>query len=402
MTRAAGAYFLFLRFLGLILTISVAIFATNQGIGAEIGLLLLLGIVASWLRFDLPPIGYVALTPLVSFVGVLLYPPFVALLITSISAIVGARLFGHKGWNSVLEEAGEEASSMLLSLTIYQLTKDIALDAAFAAAVTGYALGRIIFTAIHGKLLEDISFGSTVTVSGKYLFANILILAMVAFGATRTTPLYNRFGILGLSLVVIALIEFYRPWKLLSQQARDLYASLAIIAEAIDIKDPYTGRHSRRVAEIATKLARRLELPEREVNTVRVGALLHDIGKIGVSGNIIRKPSSLESREVRAMQRHPVISADIMEPVEYFRDAARLVRHHHEHYDGTGYPDGLKADDIPVGSRIILVADAFDAMTTDRPYRRGRAKEEALRILLEQSGRQFDGRVVKALQKLVG
>ncbi len=101
------------------------------------------------------------------------------------------------------------------------------------------------------------------------------------------------------------------------------------------------------------------------------------------------------------MKRHPVIGADIMQPVELLTDAARLVRHHHERYDGTGYPDGLKGEDIPFGSRIVFVADAFNAMTTDRPYRRARSKHEAMKILKENSGTQFDPVVVKALESII-
>jgi HD-GYP domain-containing protein (c-di-GMP phosphodiesterase class II) len=102
-----------------------------------------------------------------------------------------------------------------------------------------------------------------------------------------------------------------------------------------------------------------------------------------------------------AMREHPVISANIMQPVELLAGAAALVRHHHEHVDGSGYPDGLKGEAIPIGSRIILVADAFDAMTTDRPYRKGRSRTEALRVLREHAGRQFDARVVAALESIV-
>jgi putative nucleotidyltransferase with HDIG domain len=267
-------------------------------------------------------------------------------------------------------------------------------------AVLAYALCRLLFTALNGRF-HEISLGTTVLGTAKYLIGNITLLGIVAFAVTHAMPISSRFGFLGLGLVTVALLEFYRPWKLLSQQSQDLYSSLAIIAEAIDIKDPYTGRHSRRVAETATKLARRLSVSEHEVDAVRIGGLLHDIGKIGVSGNIIRKPASLDAREMEAMQRHPEISADIMVPVEYFRNAAYLVRHHHEHYDGTGYPDGLKAEGIPIGSRIILVADAYDALTTDRPYRKGKAPVEALEVLKERSGKQFDARVVKELEEML-
>jgi putative nucleotidyltransferase with HDIG domain len=392
-----------LRLLGLAVVAVLIAFAISERLSGGILGLFLLGVVAAWLRFSLHPIGYVTLTPLVSFTALLIFKPYASVLVAFFGAVVGARAFGRKPWNSTVEEAGEETLSMALSsiVVFQQMESRYSLGFAFALAALSYAACRLVFTVLRGKLQDDIAVFSTLSGTGGYLVGNIFLLAIMAFGITRTIPLYGTFGLLGLGLATIALVEFYRPWKLLSQQSDNLYTSLAIIAEAIDIKDPYTGRHSRRVAEMATKLARRLGLLEHEVNTVRIGALLHDIGKIGVSGSIIRKPATLESTELEAMQRHPVLSADIMQPVEYFKGAADLVRHHHEHYDGSGYPDGLKAEAIPIGSRIILVADGFDAMTTDRPYRKGRSSEEALRILRERSGKQFDARVVKALQEIV-
>jgi putative nucleotidyltransferase with HDIG domain len=174
-----------------------------------------------------------------------------------------------------------------------------------------------------------------------------------------------------------------------------------MIAQAIDAKDPYTAQHSRNVSNIAVRLARAMGLNEGEVRRIRVAALIHDIGEVGVRGNIIRKPGKLDSQEGQAMRKHPVISAEIMRPVEFLGEAAEIVRHHHEHIDGSGYPDGLKNTQIPLGSRVVLVADAFDALTTDRPYRKGRSKHEALEVIAAHEGTQFDSGVVTALKAIV-
>jgi putative nucleotidyltransferase with HDIG domain len=238
-----------------------------------------------------------------------------------------------------------------------------------------------------------------VTGSAGKLIGNLLFFALVGYAIE--VFLYNQFGFLALALATIALAEIYHPWKLLSEQEDVLFASLAMVAQAIDIKDPYTARHSRNVAEIALRLARSMGLPEEEVRKIRIGALMHDIGKVGVSGSIIRKPMKLDPSEDSLMRQHPVLSADIMQPIELLEEAAEIVRHHHEHYDGSGYPEGRRAEEIPLGSRVILVADAFDAMTTDRPYRRGRSTPEALRVLKEHAGRQFDPVVVRSLEAIL-
>src|SRR2546425_11138286 len=124
-----------------------------------------------------------------------------------------------------------------------------------------------------------------------------------------------------------------------------------MVAQAIDLKDAYTGKHARDASAIGVRLARFLGLPESDVRKIRIAAILHDIGKVGVSIRIIRKPSALDPSEMQKMRHHPVLGAEIMQPVELLTGAAEIVRHHHEHYDGSGYPDGLKDEVIPVGSR---------------------------------------------------
>jgi len=196
------------------------------------------------------------------------------------------------------------------------------------------------------------------------------------------------------------LVEAYYPWKLLGEQGGVLLTSLQMMAQAVDLKDPYTSNHSQRVSRYAVRLARGMGLPEDEVERIRVGGLMHDIGKIGISGRIIRKPGKLTSEEQALMRRHSSVSAEIIEHLEILGESARMVRHHHENYDGTGYPDGLKGEEIPLGSRIIFVGDAFDALVTDRPYRKGASRDEALAVIQKHAGTQFDKTVVDTLQRI--
>ena len=167
------------------------------------------------------------------------------------------------------------------------------------------------------------------------------------------------------------------------------------LAFAIDAKDHYTQGHSQNVARYSIALGRRLGLPGKDVEELRLAAILHDVGKIGIPERILHKPASLDSEEFEIMKEHAVLGAKILEPLRAMARVQKIVRHHHERVDGTGYPDGLKADTIPLASRIIAIADAFDTMVTERTYKRSRNRAEAIEELQRCAGTQFDKKLVK-------
>lgn len=168
------------------------------------------------------------------------------------------------------------------------------------------------------------------------------------------------------------------------------------LAGAIDAKDPYTKGHSTSVSRYSEALARAINLPEDEVQRIKLGALLHDVGKIGIPENVLKKPTHLSDDEWEIMKQHPVIGAEkVLAPNEALRDLMPMVKYHHEHYDGTGYPDKLKGEEIPLSARIVSVADAFHALISDRPYRKGLGVEKACEILKMGSGSQWDSDLVR-------
>jgi putative nucleotidyltransferase with HDIG domain len=172
-------------------------------------------------------------------------------------------------------------------------------------------------------------------------------------------------------------------------------------AEVLEEVDPYTRQHSVRVSQYAVRLARGLKLAEREVDEVEYAALVHDLGKIGPHHqHILQKPGSLSHEEQRTLRGHPAAGAAIVTRVRALKRAAEIVRSHHERPDGRGYPFGLMTGDVPIGARILNVADAFDAMTSDRPYRRALSVPSALRELEQGAGTQFDTEVVACLMRL--
>jgi putative nucleotidyltransferase with HDIG domain len=209
-------------------------------------------------------------------------------------------------------------------------------------------------------------------------------------GIDFLTSIANHIGvIIGKSLLAEDIYENY------------LYTIKALVA-VIDAKDNYTRGHSERVMEYAAIIAKRLGLSEKEIEAIKFAALLHDIGKIGVDDKILRKPGRLTEEEFRAVYSHPEIGVNILNQVEYLRNLVPAVMYHHERFDGEGYPLGMSGLQIPLSARILAVADALDAMTYDRPYRRAFSVEQALRELARCSGTQFDPQIVEALYDSIG
>ena len=176
------------------------------------------------------------------------------------------------------------------------------------------------------------------------------------------------------------------------------FRTLEALARAIDARDPYTFEHSARVAAISEELAEGMGLPAADLVALRRGGLLHDVGKIGVPDRILSKTSPLTDDEWASIRRHPVIGFDMLKDVPFLQPSLDPVRHHHERWDGEGYPDQLKGTSIPRIARIVAVADAFDAMTSDRPYRKGFSFQFAAKTIMSEAGRQFDPAVVEVFK----
>jgi HD-GYP domain-containing protein (c-di-GMP phosphodiesterase class II) len=184
----------------------------------------------------------------------------------------------------------------------------------------------------------------------------------------------------------------------LYKELKDTFLGTAgALSDTIEAKDTYTGGHTQRVMDWSLAIGWRLGLSPEEMEDLKLAAILHDIGKIGVEDEVLRKQGRLNQEEKRKMQQHSIIGPNIVKRVRQLHPIIPGIRHHHEMYDGGGYPDGIKGEEIPLMARIIAVADAFDAMTSDRPYRKGLGMGNALREIQKFSGKQFDPNVVQAL-----
>jgi putative two-component system response regulator len=210
---------------------------------------------------------------------------------------------------------------------------------------------------------------------------------------------------------LLGITQLNRYQKLIQERAKLREANTQLLSayeatiegwsHALDLRDRETEGHSRRVTELTAKLAQALGMRNNEIMHIRRGALLHDMGKIGVPDSILHKPDKLTDEEWTVMRQHPQLVYDMLYPIEYLRPALEIPFCHHEKWDGTGYPRGLKGEEIPIAARLFAVVDVWDALTSDRPYRPAWSEAEALTYIREQSGRHFDPQVVELFFKLV-
>lgn len=190
--------------------------------------------------------------------------------------------------------------------------------------------------------------------------------------------------------------------RLSDERADVLFKAIKALAAAIDAKSHYTGSHSARMADLCVEIGRELGLSQDCLNALELAAHIHDVGKIGTPDHVLSKPGKLSDDEWVDILKHPGMGADFLSGIEELSEVASAVRHHHEHIDGSGYPDGLRGDAIPLLARVLAVADAYEAMTSDRPYRQAISPAEATQELQANAGTQFDPVVVTAAVRVIG
>jgi HD-GYP domain-containing protein (c-di-GMP phosphodiesterase class II) len=290
------------------------------------------------------------------------------------------------GWAVIaqrnLEEARDDAG--VSELNAQALTFVVVV--AFAALILGYLFAVGISTPIRALA------ASTRAISRGDFQARTQVR-----GTSEITELADTFNNMADDIE-----SFVAQLKQAADQNRELFlGSIRMLAAAIDEKDPYTRGHSDRVARYSLHVGRELGLSEEELDRLKIAALLHDVGKIGVDDRVLKKPGALTPEEFELMRQHPSKGANIMRPVAQLKDMLPGIELHHEHINGQGYPYGLKGDQIPMMARIIAVADTLDAITTNRPYQAASGLEDALPIIRKLAGIKFDPRVVDALDSVI-
>jgi len=362
---------------------------------------LTISIFAEFIPVDLPVGGVISIGFPIDFVLILVYGPALAMLITALGALIGEIIERKVSWYKIIFNTSQYALTAGIAGIIYQQAGGVVgaqnifrfILPATICALT-YCIVNITLFVMVVSFAQNVRIKTIWRTSIKEMIPSYIAEAPMGF---LMAIVYTEVGIVGILLFFLPLLLARRSFELYTKMRKVYLDTIRALAAAIDAKDPYTKGHSERVAETSIAVAQELNLSDRDIENIEYTALLHDIGKIGIADNILGKESKLTNKEFDKIKEHTVMGAKIIEPVDFLKNSYKAIYHHHEKYNGKGYPDGLKSEDIPILARIIAVADAYDAMGSDRPYRKKLNKDKILKELKDQSGKQFDPEAVKAL-----
>jgi len=370
---------------------------------------LLLGIACDSSFLPLSRIAFARVGTSVAFIpfisSVLLFAHPWPMVIAGATGVVADAIVRRKPFLRVWFNTAQYMLAVGLSAVVYQaLGGYVGFDEFRFSFVPFAALVLVFFAVNQGSVALAVSVTSDVSLRETWsrIAGGSLVYDLVASSLSILLCfLFIKLSIFGLAVLVLPLFFVRHMYQMNLQVERVNRELLELMVKAIEARDPYTSGHSVRVSEYARSVARELGLPPKHVDDIATAALLHDVGKIYEEfAPLLRKEGRLSPEERMLMQGHPVRSADLVGTIAEFRGRVQAdIRNHHENFDGTGYPDGLAADGIPIGARIIMIADTIDAMTTDRPYRKALTLQRALEELNKHAGRQFDPKLVQLVFK---
>jgi len=366
----------------------------------------ILGIVCDSFSSRLPfakvstSVGFI---PLIASVQLFRHPW--PMLVAGVTALVVESLVRHKPGVRVWFNTAQYMLATGLGALVYVSLGGVVSSDVFDFALIPFA--ALVFTffivnqgsvALAVSISSDVSLGEAWDRIGKDTIATDALSSTLAI---LLVFLYAKLQLLGIAILIFPLFLVRQLYQMNQQLQEELEEKLELMVKAMEARDPYTSGHSRRVSEYALAIARELRLPARELDGIKRAALLHDVGKIYEEfAPLLRKEGKLTAEEMMTMRTHVTRSAQLVATATRLRgDVEAMIRHHHENFDGTGYPEGLAGDQIPMGARIIMVADTIDAMTTDRPYRKAMSLARAVEELEKYAGRQFDPDLVKLVAK---
>ncbi|HEX9077357.1 MAG TPA: HD-GYP domain-containing protein [Anaerolineae bacterium] len=404
-----GRFLRFYIFLVAILAFTGVVFSLPHVVNQPSDAIVILGIavvIAVLDAFPVTPVGEgieLTISDTIKFASLLLYPVPVAVIGIFVGTALGeARI--KREWFKKIFNIAEMTLTWLVVGWLFRLVYDPGTDY-FGSLQNILALilaGLAAFTINSVFVSLVISFFAHLPFTYVWLKSYRLIiwpsLGMLSLGVFLAVLWqYDPLMIVLAIMPVFVVRNSYQLANQLQQQTKD---ALLALMQVIDERDQHTFDHSRNVSKSSRAMAEALKLPQEEIETIASAALLHDLGKVGMADGILFSPKLLNPEERKSAQRHAEIGAMLLSKFPLFEKGAILVRYHHERYDGNGYPDGLKGEAIPIGARIISVADAYQAMTEERPYRSAFTHDMAAKQIVAGSGSQFDPKVVEKFLEL--
>jgi len=359
-------------------------------------------ILADSFPVTLPRGGNVTVSFAAIAASILIFQPFIVITV----AIARDLLLLLKRENAIKHtfNIAQFAISTGLAALIYRLYTPVGTDFTYVHVTAFIASMIVLFILNHTFVTLILAFTQDEKPYAIWLtnikWCTLQFLSMAPLGALIAV-IYINIGFWGLVLFLLPLIIARHSFQSYIDMRQTFLDTIKSLSLAIDAKDPYTKGHSSRVADYATLLAKELQWPEDKVEFLSYVALIHDVGKVAVPENILKKDSLLTNEEFDIMKKHSEAGAEVIKDVKFFAAGSNIIKHHHERWDGNGYPDQLKGEDIPEGARILAVADSYDAITTDRPYRKALAPLEAIKEIQNCSGTQFDPKGVKAFTRII-
>ncbi len=363
-----------------------------------------LGIATDSFFLPVSRISYANVTSSVAFVPLLaavpLFPHPWPMLLSGLTAVVSDLLRRKPAIRVWFNAAQYMLAIAIGSIAYRELGGGVSVEHFAIKPVPFIALVMAFIVTNTGSVALAVAFSSGVSVRESWtrIIGSAWLYDFLASGlAVLLAFLYLELQFAGLVLLVVPMFLVRHTRQMYLELERANRELLDLMVKAIEARDPYTSGHSVRVAEYAKTMAREVGLPAKQVDQIATAALLHDVGKIYEEfAPLLRKAGRLSPEERMLMQGHPVRSAELVGTIADLRGAVQAaIRNHHENYDGTGYPDGLAGEDIPIGARVIMIADTLDAMTTDRPYRKALTLQRALEELHRYAGSQFDPKLVQ-------
>lgn len=366
----------------------------------------LLSAIAETYLILLPKIGGVSVSFAIGFSAILLTNPLYAAIISAASVAFRCPYVDGKGRVHILNNPFYKT---VFNISQYIISFGIA-GISYLYADTLFDVGYDFFNPVAGSislivyiLLNTFFMSQLMSIllkekllyiwKGNFFSMMINVLLVGLLGIVLAFA-YHAYGFGGLLLFFIPLLLARYTFKLYLDMRRNYFETMNVLVRAIEANDPYTSGHSLRVSIYSEAIARELGLPQNKIDMIKSAALLHDIGKIGIDKNILNKNGKLEKDEFDTIKSHPEIGATIISDMSYLSNLSDIIKHHHERNDGKGYPDGLDHDSIPLETSILTIADSFDAMTTDRPYRLALSLDDALNELKLNSGTQFNPDII--------